>query len=58
VVKDYNVLFCHVPRALSSIKQGTGSIGHFLTKKGSKAQIQVFWESNLNRGRGYGMKIP
>ena len=57
MVKD-NVLFCHVPRALSSIKQGTGSIGHFLTKKGSKAQIQVFWESNLNRGRGYGMEIP
>lgn len=41
VVKD-NVLFCHVPRALSSIKQGTGSIGHFLTKKEAKHKFKFF----------------
>ena len=36
------------------MKQGTAIIRHFLTKKGSKAQVQVV----VNRGGGYGMEIP
>jgi len=55
VVKD-NVLFCHVPRALSSIKQGTGSIGHFLTKKGSKGQVQVVGKAINHMGEDMGSR--
>ena len=40
VIKDDNVVG-HAPRALASTKQGTGIICHFLTKKGSKGQVQV-----------------
>ena len=38
-------------------KQGTGIIRHFLTKKGSKAQVQVVGKA-VYRGGGYGMEIP
>lgn len=51
--KDEDVVG-HVPRTIASMKQGTAIIRHFLTKKGSKAQVQVV----VNRGGGYGMEIP
>ena len=51
--KDEDVVG-HVPRTIASMKQGTAIIRHFLTKKGSKAQVQVV----VNRGGGYRMEIP
>ena len=47
----------HVPSELSSTKQGTGIIRHFLTKKGSKGQVQVVGKA-VDRGGGYGMEMP
>ena len=43
------------PFSIMSRKQGTGIIHHFLTKKGSKAQVQVVGKA-LYRGV-YGMEI-
>ena len=40
MTKDEDVVG-HVLRAIASTKQGTGIICHFLTKKESKAQVQV-----------------
>ena len=56
MIKDNNVAG-HVPWALASTKQETGIIRHFLTKKGSKGQVQVVGKA-VNRGGGYGMEIP
>ena len=57
VIKDNDVAG-HVPWTLASTKQGTGIIRHFLTKKGSKGQVQVVGFQAVNRGGGYGMEIP
>ena len=42
---------------MASTKQGTEIIRRFLTKKGSKGQVQVVGKA-VNRGGGYGMEIP
>ena len=46
-----------VPRALASTNQGTGIVQHFLTKTGSKADVEVVGKA-VNRGGGYGMEVP
>ena len=45
------------PFSIMYTKQGTGIICHLLTKKGSKAQVQVVGKAVYRRG-GYGMEIP
>ena len=57
VIKDNDDVAGHTLWALASTKQGTGIIRHFLTKKGSKGQVQVVGKA-VNRGGGYGMEIP
>ena len=47
----------HIPRALASTNQGTGIVQHFLTKTGSKADVEVVGKA-VNRGGGYGMEVP
>lgn len=56
MIKDEEVVG-PIPWALASTKQGTRIICHFLTKKGSKAQVKVVGKA-VNRGRGYRMEIP
>ena len=47
------------PFSIMYTKQGTGIIRHFLTKKGSKAQVQVVGKAVYPGvpGGGYGMEI-
>lgn len=56
VIKDGHVVG-HIPRALTSTKQGTGIVRHFLTKSGSKAEVKVAGKA-VNQGGGYGMEVP
>ena len=44
------------PFSIMYTKQGTGIIRPFLTKKGSKAQVQVVGKA-VCREEGYGMEI-
>ena len=44
------------PFSIMYTKQGTGIICHFLTKKGSKAQVEVVGKAVYCTG-GYGMEI-
>ena len=43
------------PFSIMYMKQGTGIIHHFLTKKGSKAQVQVVGKA-VCHGGGYRME--
>ena len=45
------------PFSIIYTKQGTGIICQLLTKKGSKAQVQVVGKA-VYSGGGYGMEIP
>lgn len=47
----------HVPRAMASMKQGTGIIHHFLTKRGSKVKFKLLGRP-LIMGEDMGWKSP
>ena len=56
IIKDSNVVG-HMPKGLASTKTGVGIIRHFLSKAESKGEVEVTGKS-VNRGGGYGMKVP
>jgi len=55
VVRDEEVVG-HMPRALASSKQGTGTVRHFLTKPENKGTVKAGGKA-VNRGSGYGMEV-
>ena len=47
----------HILRALANTKDGAGIVRHFLTKRGSKANVKVVGKA-VNRGGGHEMEVP
>ena len=50
-------IFGHIPRALASTKQGTGTVCHFLKKSECTGDVRIVGKA-VNQGGGNGMEVP